>query len=536
MTVGAALLGMLLPFMQPTSGLIADPGGPAQAAYLIVAADAFADDCNALLAHRAAGGRSVGLVRFADVRRTWPGRSGPEALVACLRHARADWGTQFVLLVGDVTGSPECVIPWCTGPAAYVSDQFASSRDLAHDWDYATLGGPEPVLHVGRFPVQTRDELAVMIAKTIAYETTLPAGEWQARLRFVAGPFGGAPMIDRVLETQLTRLLADNVPPAYDLEVAYANPTSPYCPYPPLFHDNAVRMLNEGALLYCYAGHGTRHGLDSITWKQRTIPFLEAGQAGEVAVTAGLPVMAAMACWTAALDTERGDCLAEALLKRPAGPVAYLGATRICQPYGNALLGRALVGTVFSAEYPTLGEAVTEAERRLLAPEASEARRQLDALAAMVQGAPALEPIRRDTVRHYLLLGDPALALRRPRPLADLQATADGAGVLVQCAAPFAREARVSLRVSADRAAHAVPPAPSPDAPDVAAAMTARYRAANDRLLTSMAPVLDHGAIQVRLPLVADFTGGTVFARVVAWDDRTAAVGAAPLTFPAAPH
>lgn len=535
MTLGPVLWGMLLPFMQPAPGLIADPGGPAQAAYLVVAADAFAGDCDALLAHRAAGGLTVGLVRFSDVLRVWPGRSGPDALVACLTHARADWGTRFVLLVGDAAGPPDRVIPFRTEPAAYVTDRFLASADLAHDWDYATLGGPEPVLHVGRFPVQTSDELAAMIGKTIAYETELPAGEWQARLRFLAGAFGGDPMIDRVLETQFARVVSEGLPPSYDLEVAYANPASPYCPYPPLFHQNAMRMLNEGSLLYCYVGHGARQALDDLAWNNRTYPFLTSGQVGEVQVTAGLPVMAVIACWTAALDTPGTDCIAEALMKRPAGPVALIGSTRICQPYGNALLGRYLINTTFSPQYPTLGEAFTEALRRTLAPDTSDPRRQIDALAAMVQGPPALEPIRHDTVRHYLLLGDPALVLRRPLPLADLTAAPEDVGVRVQCRVPLTGQTRVSLRVPPDAFAQPLPAAPAPNSPDYATAMMTRYRAANNRTLSEDTPAVEQGAINVTLPLPANVTV-PVTARVLVWNDQTAAAGARQVTLPAAAH
>lgn len=527
---GPVLMGMLLPFMQPTPGLIADPTGPAQATYLIVAADAFAGSCDALLAHRQASGMTVGLVRFSDVCRAFPGRSGPDALVAFLTHAYADWGTRFVLLVGDAAGPPDRVIPFRNEPAAYVTDRFVCSPDVAHDWSVATLGGAEPVLRVGRFPVQTTDELATMIAKTIAYETTLPAGEWQARLRFLAGPFGGDPAIDRTLEAQFARIVSEGLPPSYDLEVAYANPSSPYCPYPPLFHQNAVRMLNEGSLLYCYVGHGARRGLDDIAWNGQTFPFLTSSQVGEARVTNGLPVMAVVACWTAALDSPGGDCIDEALMKQPAGPVAMIGCTRICQPYGDAIFGRALIATIFSSQAPTLGEAFAEAMRRELAPDTSDWRRQIDFMAAMVQGAPALEPIRRDTVRHYVLLGDPALVLRRPAPLPGLTTEVTDAGVRIRGQMPFAGTARVSLRVPPASFAHPLPPAPTPTQPDYAAAMTARYRAANDRTLAEASPALTDGQLGLVLPLPTPRPTVPLSARAVLWHDRSAAAGAAPVT------
>lgn len=534
MHLAPALWGMLLPFVQPSPYLIADPAGPAQAAYLVVAADAFAGGCDALLAHRAAGGLSVGLVRYADVCRVWAGRSGPDSLVALLSHAHADWGTRFVLLVGDAAGPPDRVIPFRVERAAYVSDRFPSSPDVAHDWDYATLGGADPVLHVGRFSAQTTEELAVMVNKTIAYETALPAGEWQARLRFLAGQFGGDPMIDRVLENQFTRVVSEGLPPSYDLEVAYANPTSPYCPYPPLFHQNAVRMLNEGSLLYCYVGHGGPGGLDELTFNNQRYPFLAYNQVGEVSVTAGLPVMAVIACWTAALDATGADCIDESLMKRPAGPVAMIGSTRICQPYGDTLLGRHLIGTVFSAEYLTLGEAFTEALRRTLAPDTSPQRQQVDALAAMVQGAAALEPIRRDTVRHYVLLGDPALKLRRPLPLPGLTAALEEGGVRVRGPVPVNGEARVSLLVPVGQFAHALPTVPPVTSPDFGQAMMARYKAANDRALAQTTALPGDGAINVRLPLAADMATGTIFARVLASDGKTTAAGAVQLQPPGA--
>jgi hypothetical protein len=500
--------------------------GPAQ--YLIIAADSFADSCDRLLEHRRAGGLSVAVVAYSDVLRACPGQAGPQAITAFLTAAAGRWQTTWCLLVGDCGPNPATGIPLQPQPSAYYTDRFLSEPTLATDYDYGTLGGEGSRVHVGRFPVQDAAQVHVAITKTLAYETSASAGPWQRRLAFIMGQSGFNALVDSALEALFSSMVVNEIPPQYDLELAYAKPSSPYAPYPPRFNENAVRLLNQGELLFVYVGHGQLTGTDSIQWQGTEYPILEATDLQRVSVAEGLPVMVVIACSTAEIDSPRGDALAETVLAQPSGPVAFIGAARVCQPYGNALLGRGLVNALLVEDHATLGEAFDRARELVLAPDDSPARRKVDALAGLIQGAASLPLIRQDTVRHYILLGDPALKLRRPTPVAVAATQVDGPAVSVRADVPFADgTAWVSVECPRDEYTGDLPRLPRESAADYGARMDERYRQANDKRWAQVAVPVQGGKVNAVVPLPAGMRTGRQVVRVVAWSAQDAAAGAA---------
>ncbi|MGH7339988.1 MAG: C25 family cysteine peptidase, partial [Candidatus Rokuibacteriota bacterium] len=371
-----------------------------KADYLIVAPPTFADSLDSLCEHRSKSYR-VAVVRTDDVAAKFgAGAEGIAKLVAAAKP-------RFLLLAGDAEA-----VPTFLRPSAYTSERFASDRDLATDHPFGAV--------TGRFPADTVDELRAMVAKTVDYETALKPGRWQKKIAFVTGEGGFGPVIDTILESQFSSVVTDRVPPGYDVETAYAKASSKYCSYPPKFNDHAVSLLNEGALFYTYVGHGMRTSFDDVRYNDFSFPIFQAKDAARVEVRDGLPVMVVIACSTGQFDSKLGDCIGETLFKRPRGPVAFIGGSRVTQPYGNALLGRKLVDHVFHRKPTTIGEALWDAKAAVVERDESALRRQADALAALVQGPASLEPMRQDVILHYNLLGDPALVLRRPEETIEL--------------------------------------------------------------------------------------------------------------------
>jgi hypothetical protein len=521
------LLFLRLP--QESPYLIKDLDAGRKVDYLVVAAKGLAGDCDALLAHREKGGYRVGLVTYEAAVGEKP---GADALAAFLKKAREEWGTSYVLLVGDARGEAGFAIPMREEEGGYFSEKFMSEKELATDFAYAALGGEEPALHVGRFPADTKDELATMIAKTIAYETSMKPGPWQRRIAFITGEAGFDPMVDRMIEAQFTKIVSENIPACYDIEVAYAQTASKYSPYPPRFNENALRMLNEGALFYVYVGHGSRDGCDTIVWQKKGYPILEAKNAKEVDVKAGLPVMVVIACSTGFVDARSGDCLGEDFLRVKNGPVAFLGGSRVTQPYGNALLGKELVASVFASERRTLGAAISEAKRRILAADDSAFRRTADAMAGQIQGKDALEPMRKDVVRHYNLLGDPALVLQRPPDdlkVETLGIEEAGKKLTAKAKAPFAEgKAIVTFECARDKFTKEIPRIPSPSKPEYEEKITERYWLANEKAFTRMEVAVKEGGIEAEFTLPEKLPAGTYYVKVFAWSEKApAAAGAA---------
>jgi hypothetical protein len=370
------------------------------AQYLVVAPPGLADSLDPLLDHRAKAFK-VAVVRTDDIAsKIGAGAGGVAKLIKRV-------GPKFVLLAGDANAVPTFV-----RKADYVSERFPSEPDLATDYPYGAV--------TGRFPARSAEELKAMAAKTLEYETSLAGGKWQKRISFVTGEGNFGTLIDEILERQFNSVVTGKIPMAYDIETAYAKPSSKYCYYPPKFGANAIRMINDGSLFFAYVGHGFRTGFDDVRYKDEDYPILESKHVKQIDVREGLPIMVVIACSTGEFDGAGGDCIGEALFKRRRGPVAFIGGSRITQPYGNGLLGNKLVEQVFAKKAPTIGEALWRAKAAVVERDDSALRMQADAIATAIQGPASLEPMRRDVIHHYNLLGDPALRIRRPAEDIDL--------------------------------------------------------------------------------------------------------------------
>lgn len=463
---------------EATNFRIADPTQPQRVDWLVVAGtDELAAAVSPLAAYRKQGGLAPGIVTMATVRAHF------DNLRAFLRHALANWtapAPRFLLLVGDVE----------TVPAEIRAGEFTvppSQRDLATDFGYACPNTRlQPELHVGRFPADTPEECAAMAKRTILYGEMGP-GAWQHKVAFVTGEAGFNPQLDRMIEQMFIRIVAPGIPAPYAIELAYANPRSPYCPDPFTFNAHALELLNAGSLFYVYVGHGYRNGLDRLRFGDKRLRILDAPDAPKITVRQGRPVMFVIACSTGRYDHPQ-DCVGEVFFKRYQGPVAFLGGSRVTQPYCNGLLGKALVDQCFG-DAATLGEAVTRAKQQVLAHAPSPLTQQADFMASMMQGgAPALPKMRRDGVRHYNLFGDPALALRKPAM--DLQVELAGDTVTVRGAV---ERCTLTLEVARGKYAKPLPPVElgTDDAP---AQLAARYRVANDPVLQQWELTLAGGA------------------------------------------
>jgi hypothetical protein len=364
------------------------------AKYLVVAPPAFADALDSLCDLRSKAYK-VAVVRTDDIAAKFG--AGAEGIAAFVKKV----DPRFLLLAGDVD-----TVPTFVRKSEYVSERFASDPDLATDY----LFGPP----AGRFPAHTVAELQSMAAKTVEYETTLKGGRWQKKISMVTGEGNFGALVDEVLERQFYSVVTGKIPPAYDIETAYAKPASKYCYYPPKFGANALRMLNEGSLFFTYVGHGYREGFDDVRYKDEEYPIFDPKSVKDVDVRDGLPIMVVIACSTGEYDSISGDCIGESLFKRRRGPVAFIGGSRVTQPYGNGLFGTKLVEHIFAPGAGTLGEALWAAKASVVGKDSSPLRLQADAIASAIQGPTALEPMRKDVILHYNLLGDPALKVRRP--------------------------------------------------------------------------------------------------------------------------
>ncbi len=458
------------------------------AQYLVVAAPAFADALDALCDHRSKTFK-VTVVRSDDVAAKFgPGADGVAKLIKKV-------GPKFVLLAGDADAVPTFI-----QKSDYVSDRFASEPELATDYPYGAV--------TGRFPADRVEELRAMIEKTIEYETTLPAGPWQKKISFITGEANFGAMIDDVLERQFNAVVTGKIPMAYDIETAYAKPSSKYCFYPPKFGANALRMLNEGALFFAYVGHGYKEGFDTVQYKDEEYPIFESKHVKEVEIRQGLPIMVVVACSTGQYDS-RTDCIGEELFKRRRGPVAFIGGSRVTQPYGNGLLGHKLVEQVFAKKAPTLGEALWQAKAALLDKDDSTLRMQADAIASTIQGPASLEPMRKDVVRHYNLFGDPALKIRRPSEDIEMAAHGNPGAGRTFFVSGKAKDGPLELTFECARDKFCHPT--DLEGPDAEAQIGRRYANANNKVVVRSPTSAADGAFEVEVELPQGLKPGKYF-------------------------
>ncbi len=270
---------------------------------------------------------------------------------------------------------------------------------------------------VGRFPCRTKEEVAAMVAKTIAYEKC-PPGTWQRELSFVCGEGRFGPLVDGLIEQLFTQAVGKRVPASFDIDVTYANPQSVYFFPPDDFSKRVVDRISAGPLIFDYVGHGAPETLDTVHWGRKRFPILTAKDAWNVDCKDGhYPIALLTACWTGAFDQPERT-VGEALALNPHGAVAVLAASRVSHPFANALLSLELTERLFKQGDERLGDRFKDALDDLsLKSGGAEGKLVVQFGKGQLDEEGLAERLIEDERHLYNLLGDPALVMRLPRPI-----------------------------------------------------------------------------------------------------------------------
>jgi hypothetical protein len=468
-----------------------------------------------LARHRSAHGLPSVAIPVTDVYDAFGhGEASPAAIRAFVvaLQQRRDTPLEYVVLAGDATHDRTDYVPRATIPAPMARTMYngatAADRLYARPPDGGAVGGPS----IGRLPFQDADACAAYVDRVIRYETEPPADASRRLMRFVTSEARFGPLIDGLIERLFRSVVAAEIPPAYDIEVTFASATSPYLWPPPLFGEKVVSGLNAGCLFYTYVGHGFEQGFDSLRVGSQRFPILHLGDAARVAAEGTPPVVFVVACSTASFDMPEAEGIGEALLARPRGPVAYWGATRVCHPAANSLLGREIARFMAREEgRATLGQILDRARDQVLEPTESDPGRALiqTGIAMMIprdgEHTPSVARLALEASWMYELLGDPALRVAFPR--ADLavraETGAEGTEVLVGVASalPAGTEIEVSLELPRDEDPARPPRVPNPLDP-----------ASFDRIRENHRRMNDWALARTTLRLEADGTAQTTLA------------------------
>ena len=445
---------------------------------------------------------------------------------------------KYVVLVGDADPAMHRnpALKALSVPAHYeeakINVKWGSEPILPTDNWYADLDEDDlPDLALGRLTADSPEELSIIVQKIIAYEKSAGFGTWRRKVNFVAGVGGFGKLADAVLESSTRTLIAGGLPAAIDSSMTYASWQSPYCPHPRSFHDTTVARLNEGCLFWVYIGHGHYRTLDYMRGPEGAHRILTADDIAQLRCETGNPIAFFMACYTGAFDAPQ-DCIAEEMLRTPGGPVAIFSGSRVTMPYAMAVLGTELIQQCFTHRVETLGEAIMNAKRAMLADpkqaakhndeqaddatnksplDPSQTRKTLDMLASIISPAPdELEAERREHVQMFNLFGDPLLRLRHGSTI-NLEVSADSnAGDLLQITGNSPVGGRCLIELVATRGQLTYEPAARSKyeaSPMAIAAFNTDYQRANNRCWVKQEHQIEPGPFQVDLKIPTEAIG-----------------------------
>jgi hypothetical protein len=224
---------------------------------------------------------------------------------------------------------------------------------------------------VGRIPAQTAEQVANVVAKTLAYERDPAAAQWAGRALFVADDKQSS------FQEISDNLAANFLPEAYDVEKIYLGQTDA---------PNAavIEQLNRGVGVLTYVGHGSMN-----VWAQEKILRTEDAT---VLSNDALPFMMTMTCLVGYFHHPQAVSMGEELLFNPnGGVVASLVPTSESLASDQSELASNIYVHLFG-DAPTVGEAIMLGKRDLSAE----------------------RDLMQDLIETFTLLGDPALRLQRP--------------------------------------------------------------------------------------------------------------------------
>lgn len=472
------------------------PPGPG---YLIVAAPALMDAAGRWADWRGGQGFETRVLATTDL------VEDPTQTFALISAVQAELSAMwtdgeplYLLLVGDAAAPDEGV----------TIGAFRCENDLngcTTDNRYGDLDGDGvPEVAVGRVPAGSPEAVDRALARARAQEEERTVGDYNRRLLFWAGPTGFDAQLTQIVEGLVMQGLA-TVDPAYEILGVYADEASAYYDSP--FEDRVISLLNDGASLSIYLGHGSSN--ESVGLSERAVQSLDQGTRA--------PFMALFACYNG-LYAESEPSLAETLLALEQGPAAVLAAAGETHPYANGVLPYELQSSVLSQDVARVGDAVLAAKRGAFSPaDGDEVRELLDLYARVEYGYSEedLDRLLHQNIDLYNLMGDPALLLQRPAARLELELSGrwrDG-GVSVHGAAPGIDSglARVTFEVPRD-----------------VLLGEGSWEAAINTVVSDVLVEVVAGAFDATLDIdPSGLPGDTFYVKVYAWSDTTDAFGVA---------
>ena len=318
---------------------------------VIVTHQDFIESLGPLKSVRESQGWSVAIIDVQDLYDEFSfGVKNPQALKDFFQRARASWQgpPKFALLVGDASFDPRNYL--ALGDVDFVPTKLIDTDYLetaSDDWfvDFKNTG--LPAIPVGRIPVRTREEAALVVSKIIAYEN-VAAGTWSQQAAMIADKMEEEDTFNfQGASAEVTLLLPATVTSQEIFRSQSDDET---------MHTRIVDSINEGKLIVNYVGHGS-----VAFWRGGVF---DSDDAATLTNGARLPFFVAMTCLNGYFhDPFPTDSLAESLLRAEGGgAIAVWTSSGLTRPEGQSLMNKRLVTLLFDGTSRTLGEATMKAK------------------------------------------------------------------------------------------------------------------------------------------------------------------------------
>jgi hypothetical protein len=366
-----------------------------------------------LAAHHRAGGLAVEIVPVDAIYDDFGGGvQSPVAVRTFLATVLRRWSPPapaYVVLLGDCSrdyhgdwhGPAVNFVPSFSDPNPSAREVFWEAADLRH----VLVAGDDALadFFLGRLSTEDADSARALVDKVTAYETDAPLGPWRVRAGFIAD---NDRVSSQTFDEMCEEVRTDSMSPATLADTVYLRrlPWVDNFYLPKEFIDptknkvstaattGILDLFDRGDLLVTYYGHGGPN-----IWADERIWFgCDSPRSDNLRLTQTrrLPLLINMTCSSGAIDYPGpfyNICISEDFLRVPGGAVACFVPTGEGVPQQHQRLTHLLMGAIYHDGRRRIGEITTLAGWRFV-----------------------LDGHGSDLVEHFVLLGDPALALAFP--------------------------------------------------------------------------------------------------------------------------
>ena len=411
--IPAALLGVALVVLRPVQETALSSARAETHRFVVVSRTMFADALEPWVRFREEQGFEV-VTQYWDEPPShrqveqWI-RQQPQALCA------------YVMIVGDCASPAKTQDAAWHMPSAMVTSQLAPGSDqFVSDVLYGDLDDDGlPDVPVGRLPVRTPGELKTQTGKVIAFERTQRAPAW-----FRGVLWAGASGMQREMD-RIRRRIRAQLPLWLEVFTLSGDETSPFSGNASEQPDRFLEAIQEPAMLSVIVSHGHEHNV--ITGHHQDAPVaLTTARVSRIESDQPLGFLCLLACDAGAfnLPEDEGDCLAEAFVKHPTGPLAAVASSAPVHPLTNYVMVQGLAHHLPLAPRG-IGDYVLAVQRQLgtLGKRTCAEAAANDRLARELADAATPKDVwtrpgvLANEALSYNLLGDPACPLHVPRPM-----------------------------------------------------------------------------------------------------------------------